>query len=108
MSGKRIIGFLILIAGLALIFLSIYTNQEVGKEVAKAKAKVETMTNNPVTQMGGESVQQGAQMVQNSANQTIDNKAESYSGMIMWELYGGILLVIIGGATVIFCRHCKK
>jgi hypothetical protein len=111
MNGKRVFGFVVLIGGIVLMVLSSYikTQVEQGKmDIASGQEKVDMGNSlfslNPVTKELGKGVTSSAQ---NRINQGRLDVTE-YEMIAGWLKVGGIVLIVLGAAVVVFGRSKKK
>lgn len=91
MKGKKFIGLIVLVIGIAVIGFSVYNM----KRVANAKGTIDTLTSPFVGKTGGQEV-----------HGFLTGQASQYDSQLKWLLVGGIVLAVIGGGTMLCC--CKK
>jgi hypothetical protein len=97
MNKKRMIGVVILIVGIIAI---IYANYQKGR-IADAEGNVERGT----SLFSGHSA--GSQAGR-SVGGMMEGKIASYKTPVMMLMIGGIALVVIGGAMVLFCGKKRR
>jgi hypothetical protein len=100
MNVKRVIGILLLIAGVFVIFYSNYLKAEIAAAGGKAYREI-----NQGTRLFGGSAFGGE--VSSSLKKKTASEMARYRQMVQYLLMGGIVVAIVGGAMVILC-HDKK
>jgi hypothetical protein len=107
----RVIGVLLLAAGVVLLFISNYiTNQVLGgkEQVASAQGKVNSanswFSGNPVSQQVGKGLTSGAQGQINAGEAEIARYEEIASSCKV----GGYALIVVGAGVLIFSFVRKK
>jgi ascorbate-specific PTS system EIIC-type component UlaA len=90
MNFKQIIGLILIIIGAIVLIYALYARSrvsEVKKEIGKSSG---LFSDNPVNKQIG---------------QALEKKVGSYDMPIMVGMIGGIVLVIIGVGTMVYCRR---
>jgi hypothetical protein len=93
MCYKRITGFIACLVGIALIIYAVHSMNV----ISRAKATVKNMSN----QISGNYV--GKRL-----SNDIQIRASEYDMQVNIGLYTGIVLVVIGGGLIFFCKKNKK
>lgn len=105
MTGKRILGIVLVLIGVACLLFSNYINNQVGQgrgKIAKAQGQVNMaegfMSLSPEAKQYGKGMTESAQGQINAGSATADMYAQRAT-MLQW---GGIGLIVIGGLLLIF------
>jgi hypothetical protein len=93
MSIRRIIGMVACLVGIALIIYAVHSMNV----ISEAKSEVKNMTNH----MSGN-------YVGRRISGDMQSHASQYDTEVKTGLYAGIVLVVIGGGLIYFCRKKKK
>ena len=93
MSGKRIAGMVVLIIGVVLVIFSVYNQNR----VTQAKSTINE---------GGSFF--GNSKAGGMAEDYLEGKASQYDTPLKICLYGGIALIIIGGAVTLFGKKRSR
>lgn len=111
MNFQRIFGIILVIAGFALIFTSVYIKREVqeGKgEISSAQAKVDRGRKFfdiiPETAPIGKGLTEGAQEKIDQGRRDV----AYYEKLSNWLMNGGIVLVVLGIVIIIFGKGRKR
>ena len=94
MKAKFIGGIVAVVLGALLIVLSAYIKGQIGSARETVQKGKGLFSNNPIGKSVGGFMEDAA-----------ESKIRQYEGIARWSLYGGIVLVIIGGVGVIFSRR---
>jgi hypothetical protein len=107
MNSKRVFGVVILLAGGAMIFFSMYIMGQVStgrEQLSEAQSQVDRGSGlfdlNPLTKEIGKGIT-------GSAQRKIDRygkEADQYAQMASWLKIGGIVLIIVGAGTLFLGR----
>jgi hypothetical protein len=108
---KQVIGALLLIGGIFLVGLANYINTQVAAgndQIFSAQKKVDQgnslFSNNPITNVIGQSLTSGAQKKINQGKADI----QYYTVIAQRCQVGGIALAVIGAGMIYFCRNKKS
>lgn len=93
MNGKRITGLIVFLIGIVLIIFAVYNKNR----VAEAKSDINKGTSFFGNNAAG-----------NTVTGVLEGKASQYDTPLKICLYGGIVLVIIGGAVMLFCKSRRR
>ena len=111
MNYKQVIGICAVILGIALIIFVIYGKGQLneGKEqIASGKKKVsqtqQAFSFTPLSKQVGQGLTGGAQKKIAAGELTI----EEYETRFMWCEIGGVVLIVLGAALLLFCRNHKS
>jgi uncharacterized membrane protein len=111
MNIKRVLGALIIVAGIVLLYISNYITQQINQgqeEIASAKKKInqgeQLFSFNPVAKEVGKGLTSGAKKQIRAGEETIAH----YTQVADWCQKGGIGLIVLGAIVVIFGRSKKK
>ena len=107
MLKKRILGFIIIILGIALILSSFYIKSRVGegrKQIAEAESQIQTgnklFSLNPITKEIGKGI---TSSVQNKIDEAI-KKANKYYDLAIWFQIRGAVFIVIGAGIIFLGR----
>lgn len=108
MNFRRILGILILLAGIASLILGMYITSQVeqGKmQVASAQKKVKQSTGlfnmSPYTKGVGDTLSNSAQKKIGEANEMI----AQYAQYATWFKIGGVAMIVLGGIIIFIPRR---
>lgn len=93
MKKKFFSGIIIAVVGILLIFVSAYIKSQIGAARETVQKGKGLFSKNPI----GKSV---GGFMENAA----ESKIRQYESIARFCMYGGIVLIIVGGALVIFSR----
>lgn len=89
MNTKRVIGIIVLVLGLFLIAFSAYAKMRIGEAKKLVQEATSPLASNHIGKMLGGAVVE---------------KAAQYDQIVLFSLVGGILLSVVGGSVIFYCK----
>lgn len=99
---NKTIGLICFIIGIVLIVLSMYVSNTVTERVGQANQRAERLTNNPLTERGGEGAQVAGGVVRERVREAANERAAPYERATFWGYILGGCLIVLGGGMFIF------
>ena len=105
MNIRRLIGILLLAAGIAILFYANFQKGRIAEASKSANEKINKgqslFQENPVSEAVGS-------MVGKSMHEKVSTEVEKYRAMVMWLTIAGIIVGVIGLGMTIFSKNKRK
>ena len=105
MNYKRISGIVLIVIGVLLIALSLYTTNQVSMKMGKVHNATSNISQG--SSYGGSKFKKAGSQISGAINAKAGEKASPYQVAATWELIGGVLFIIIGGGVIFFTKGKK-